>query len=101
MGWYQRRVHGVETKTEESMKQEESSENIVEAEVEKETIECLSEGSASDLGSLESPLDDSDADNSIEGEENHDSALENEKEDEITKEKKSSTTSQPSEVEIL
>merc|ERR1711935_725338 len=77
---------------EESMKQEESSENIVEAdksvEVEKETIECLSEDSASDLGSLDSPLDDSDGDNSIEGEEKHDPALENEKEDEITKEKK-------------
>merc|ERR1711892_1658477 len=85
---------------EESMKQEESSENIVEAdksvEVENVTIECLSEDSASDLGSLDSPLDDSDGDNSIEGEEKHDSALENEKEDEITKEK----TDQPSEVKI-
>jgi len=70
----------------------------INAEEDKESTELSSAGSESDLGSLESPLDESDGDSSVENEEKVDSALDDDKEDELIKEKDVVSTKDESKV---
>merc|ERR1712121_311910 len=62
------------------------------------SAELSSAGSESDLGSLESPLDESDGDSSVGNEEKVDSALDDDKEEELIKEKEEISTKDGSKV---
>merc|ERR1711915_540620 len=68
------------------------------AEEDKDSVELSSAGSESDLGSLESPLDESDGDSSVENEEKLDSALDDDKEEELIKKKDENSTKDGSKV---
>merc|ERR1711915_849744 len=68
------------------------------AEDDKDSVKLSSAGSESDLGSLESPLDESDGDSSVENEEKVDSALDDDKEEELIKKKDEISTKDGSKV---